>query len=36
MDFKELETEGLAWIHLAQVRGHLWDVMNLVMNLQVA
>jgi hypothetical protein len=36
MDLKEIETEGLAWIHLAHVRAHLWVVMNLVMNLQVA
>jgi hypothetical protein len=27
--------EGIDWMHLAQNRDHWWDVMDMVMNLQV-
>jgi hypothetical protein len=35
MDFREVEWEGVDWIHLAQDRDQWQDLLNKVMKLQV-
>jgi hypothetical protein len=35
MDLREIEWEGVDWIHLAQDRDQLWALVNTVMNLHV-
>jgi len=35
MDLKEIGREGMDWLHLAQVRDQWWNLVNMVMNLQV-
>jgi hypothetical protein len=35
MDLKQIEWKGINWIYLAQARDKWWDVVNMVINLQV-
>jgi hypothetical protein len=35
MNLQEIEWKGLNFIYLAQDRGRLWAVVNVIMNLQV-
>jgi hypothetical protein len=34
MDLGETGLEGVDWMHLAQDKGHLWAVVNTIMNLR--
>jgi hypothetical protein len=36
MDLREIEWEGIEWIHLAQDRDQKWGLMNTVTNLPVS
>jgi hypothetical protein len=35
MDLRELDLEGVDWIHLAYDRARQWTIVNMVMSLQV-
>jgi hypothetical protein len=35
IDLREMEWDGVNWIHLAQDRYRWWDLVNMVMNLRV-
>jgi hypothetical protein len=35
IDLREIGWEGVGWIHLIQDREHWWDLVSIVMNLQV-
>jgi hypothetical protein len=35
MDLREIVWVGVAWIHMAQDRDKLWDLVNTVMNIRV-
>jgi hypothetical protein len=34
-DLKEIRWEGVDWMHLTKVKDQWWDLVNMVMNLQV-